>query len=136
MKKKRHTIKAQVAVDKASRKILATAFAEGSCHDFKWFKTSDFKRAASVEYVCDSGDWGIQKLHAKSRMPRKSRKLHPLTAEDKRYNTALAKERILNEHVIRYLKRFRVLSERYRNRPKRFSLRFNLIAAIYNLQHT
>jgi hypothetical protein len=26
------------------------------------------------------------------------------------------------------------LSERYRNRRKRFSLRFNLIAAIYNLE--
>jgi hypothetical protein len=26
------------------------------------------------------------------------------------------------------------LSERYRNRRKRFSIRFNLIAAIYNLE--
>ena len=29
---------------------------------------------------------------------------------------------------------FRILSERYRNRRKRFALRFNLIAAIYNLE--
>ncbi|MDD5468302.1 MAG: IS5/IS1182 family transposase, partial [Anaerolineales bacterium] len=28
----------------------------------------------------------------------------------------------------------KILSERYRNRRKRFSLRFNLIAAIYNLE--
>ncbi|MDR2042674.1 MAG: IS5/IS1182 family transposase, partial [Tannerella sp.] len=28
---------------------------------------------------------------------------------------------------------FRILSERYRNRRKRFALRFNLIAAICNL---
>jgi hypothetical protein len=29
-----------------------------------------------------------------------------------------------------------VLCERYRNRRKRFDLRFNLIASIYNMQHT
>jgi len=28
---------------------------------------------------------------------------------------------------------FRIIAERYRNRRKRFGLRFNLIAAIYNL---
>jgi len=32
------------------------------------------------------------------------------------------------------LKVFRILSERYRNRRKRFPLRFNLIAAIYNFE--
>ena len=30
--------------------------------------------------------------------------------------------------------RFKIISEKYRNRRKRFSLRFNLIAAIYNLE--
>ena len=35
---------------------------------------------------------------------------------------------------IRCPKVFRILSERYRNRPRRFGLRFNLIAAIYNYE--
>ncbi|MBS4171150.1 hypothetical protein NEOC95_002054 [Neochlamydia sp. AcF95] len=30
------------------------------------------------------------------------------------------------------LKRFKIIADRYRNRRKRFALRFNLIAAIYN----
>jgi hypothetical protein len=38
------------------------------------------------------------------------------------------------EHVIRGLKIFRILAERYRNRRKRFSLRFNLIAGLYNYE--
>lgn len=38
----------------------------------------------------------------------------------------------LNEHVIGRLKRFRILSERYRNHRKRFALRFSLIAGICN----
>lgn len=38
------------------------------------------------------------------------------------------------ENVIRSLKIFRLLSERYRNRRRRFSLRFNLIAGICNYE--
>jgi len=34
----------------------------------------------------------------------------------------------------RKLKIFRILAERYRNRRKRFGLRFNLIAAIVNFE--
>lgn len=38
------------------------------------------------------------------------------------------------EHVIRKLKVFKIVAETYRNRRKRFGLRINLIAAIYNLE--
>jgi hypothetical protein len=40
----------------------------------------------------------------------------------------LAQQRVVIEQVFAYLKRFRILSERYRNRRRRFGLRFNLIA--------
>jgi hypothetical protein len=46
----------------------------------------------------------------------------------------LAKERIVVEHVHRRLKIFRILSSRYRNRRRRFGLRINLIAGIYNYE--
>ncbi|MDH5194988.1 MAG: IS5/IS1182 family transposase, partial [Nitrospira sp.] len=36
------------------------------------------------------------------------------------------------EHVIACVKRFKIVSDRYRNRRKRFGLRFTLIAAAYN----
>jgi hypothetical protein len=39
-----------------------------------------------------------------------------------------------NENVIGRLKRFKILSDKYRNRRKRFGLRFNLIAGIYNFE--
>ena len=37
------------------------------------------------------------------------------------------------KHIVREIKIFRIIAEKYRNRRKRFALRFNLIAAIYNL---
>ena len=52
----------------------------------------------------------------------------------KKENRKISSQRIYVEHVIGKLKIFRILSERYRNRRKRFGLRFNLITAIYNLE--
>jgi transposase len=73
-------------------------------------------------------------LHANSQTPVKKTKQHPLNQEQKSSNRVLSRQRILIENIIRRLKIFRILSERYRNRRKRFGLRFNLIAAIYNLE--
>ncbi|WP_425289782.1 transposase [Spiroplasma endosymbiont of Zeiraphera isertana] len=46
----------------------------------------------------------------------------------------LSKIRIKIEHVFAKLKRFKILSLKYRNKIRRFALRFNLIAGIYNLE--
>lgn len=67
-------------------------------------------------------------------MPKKRSKNNPLTKEDKAKNKQLAQERVLNEHVIGMLKRFKIIADKYRNRRKRFGLRFNLIAGIYNYE--
>ncbi|KAF0849917.1 Transposase DDE domain [Spiroplasma poulsonii] len=42
--------------------------------------------------------------------------------------------RIIIENIFVILKKFKIITEKYRNRRKRFGLRFNLIASIYNLQ--
>lgn len=73
-------------------------------------------------------------LHANCQTPDKNTKLHPLTSMQKAANRALARQRICIENIICSLKVFRILSERYRNRRRRFALRFNLIAAVYNLE--
>ena len=50
----------------------------------------------------------------------------------KKNNRSLASDRVLNENVIGMLKRFKIIADKYRNRRKRFGLRFNLIAGLYN----
>jgi hypothetical protein len=67
-------------------------------------------------------------------VPHKRSKKKPLTFEQKAYNRSISSERVLVEHVIRKLKIFRILAERYRNRRKRFGLRVNLIAGILNYE--
>ena len=90
--------------------------------------------AAQISILADAGYLGLTGLHSNSRTPAKKTKLHPLSKEQKASNRALSQKRIFIENIIRKLKIFRILSERYRNRRKRFGLRFNLIAAIYNME--
>ena len=118
----------------STEEILATDFCFGKKHDFQLFKDSRTAMAAHIKALADAGYLGLTELHSNSKTPAKKTKLHPLSQEQKASNRALSHERILIENIIRKLKIFRILSERYRNRRKRFGLRFNLIAAIYNLE--
>lgn len=72
--------------------------------------------------------------HSNSYVPLKKPKQGELTPLEREYNHTLSQERIRIEHINRSLKIFRILSERYRNRRRRYSLRCNLIAAIYNYE--
>jgi hypothetical protein len=123
-----------VIVNRQTTAIIATAFAQGSMHDFQLFKTSRIGLLTDLECLADAGYQGLVQLHDNSQTPHKKSKHHPLTAEQKAANRELASKRILVEHVIGRLKVFRILSERYRNRRKRFGLRFNLIAAVHNFE--
>lgn len=86
----------------------------------------------SIEILTDTGYQGLQQIHTKTQMPKKKSKKHPLSKLDKKNNQHLSSDRILNENVIGMIKRFKIVADRYRNRRKRFALRFNLIAGIYN----
>lgn len=132
-KKKCHTQKAQVIIDQKTLQIIATAFATGSTHDFKLFKDNYSGIDSEIMCLADSGYQGILKIHSSSETPTKKPKKKLLTDEQKAANRCLSQKRIYCEHVIGKLKIFRILKERYRNRRKRFGLRFNLIAALYNL---
>jgi hypothetical protein len=85
-----------------------------------------------LEVLADRGYQGLDKLHAKSRTPQRKPRKGELSDEQKQSNRELASRRVVVEHVIRGLKIFRILAERYRNRRQRFSLRFKLIAGLYN----
>ena len=131
-KKKRHTNKAQLLIESGSGLILSSAFASGRTHDLRLCR--EHRPCWTPETIClaDSGYQGLGKMHARTLVPYKAKRGQSLDDFQKRYNRALARVRIQVEHVIGALKRFRILAERYRNRRRRFGLRFNLIAGLYN----
>lgn len=133
-KKKRHTIKQQIVVDASSGKIIATSMAVGKTHDFKIYKNSKNRVHAKTKIQGDSGYQGIQKIHANSEIPKKRSKKNPLSQEDKRKNKEISSRRVIVENVFAFIKKFKIISQRYRNRRKRFGLRFNLICGIFNYE--
>jgi len=120
--------------DLNTEQILATDFCLGGQHDFQLFKQGYNAVAEQVCILADAGYQGLTALHSNSQTPAKESKLHPLSSVQKAANRKLSRKRILIENIIRKLKIFRILSERYRNWRKRFGLRFNLIADIHNLE--
>lgn len=133
-KKKRHTLKCQVIIDQRTGEVICLFFGKGSQHDFKLFQASGVHFHPETESLQDKGYQGIQKLHSKSRLPIKKPKGGSLSENQKTANRELARERIGIEHVNRRFKIFKILAERYRNRCRRYGLRCNLIAALYNYE--
>ena len=107
-------------MDKKSQKIICTNSSNGKCHDFKLFKESGVRISESIKTLTDTGYIGLQKIHLNTFMPKKKSKKSPLSFEDKQMNHELSSLRVLNEHVIGKIKRFKILSDKYRNRRKRF----------------
>ena len=66
-------------------------------------------------------------------MPSKAKKTFFFFSELKKLNREIGRRRIQVEHVFGRMKCFKILSCVYRNRRKRYNLRFNLLAGIYNL---
>jgi len=82
----------------------------------------------------DTGYIGIEEMHSNNLMPKKKSKKNPLTKEDKQINREISRQRVVCENVLCMIKRYKILSERYRNHRKRFGLRFNLLAGLYNYE--
>lgn len=133
-KQKSHTLKTQVIVESQTLKIICLAQGKGKTHDFRLLKASEVKFGKSLKVIADKGYQGITKIHGLSQTPVKKPRGGKLTSSQKQYNRELNRLRIVVEHVNRRLKIFKILSERYRNRHRRFGLRANLIAGIYNYE--
>jgi len=127
-------LKAQVVVNQATGQIICTAFGKGRVHDFRLFKLHPLPMLPLQLCLADKGYQGIAKLHPTSCTPTKKPRRAKLDQPERQHNRLLAQLRVVAEHVNRRLKIFRILSERYRNRRRRFGLRFNLIAAIVNFE--
>ena len=108
----------------------------GKQHDFNLFKESRVQFLPTIKVFADSGYQGINELHKNTEIPKKKTKKTLLSSQDKRNNRDISRTRIKIENIIAFIKRFKILSDRYRNRRKRFLLRFNLICGICNFDRS
>ncbi len=127
-------MKAQLIIAQESGEITATFFGKGRTHDYKLFELSRLRLGKHLRLRADLGYWGLHSETESVILPLKNSKLHRLSKAEKQINRTRAGKRVKVENVIRRLKVFRILSERYRHRRKRFGLRFNLIAGLHNYE--
>lgn len=133
-KKKQHTLKCQVIIDRDTLEIICLHFGLGRTHDFKLFKAAGIHLHPGTGILADSGYQGIARYLSNSYIPKKKTKEGERSEAERDDNRILSQERICIEHVNRRVKIFKILAQRYRNRRRRYGLRFNIIAALYNYE--
>lgn len=133
-KKKRHTIKTEIRITPEREIRHVSKSRPGAVHDFTVYKKEPPVPPGTRAYA-DSGYQGLQNLHAETDIPYKKPKNKELTADEKEYNHALSRFRVKVENVLGQIKVFKIMSERYRNKRKRYNIKFKIIAGIVNLKN-
>ena len=133
-KKRRHTLKTEVRMTSDGRITNISKSYKGKSHDFKIHKEANPIPIGTRVYA-DSGYQGINKRTKNARIPIKKSKKKPLSYWQKVYNKIISKRRIKVENMIAEIKNFRILSNRYRNKRRRYNLKFNIIGGIVNLKN-
>jgi hypothetical protein len=135
-KRKRHTVKTQLTVNGKGAIVHKTRHARGRRHDYDIFKQNRPELPPGVKPGVDLGYHGIQKDYPElnALIPYKKGKGKELTEEQKAFNRALAKARVVVEHTISRLKKFRIMGEEFRNRLKRYDVMTEIVSGFVNLR--
>lgn len=146
-KKKRHTVKTQLTVNAKGLIVHKTNHARGSRHDYALFKQHHPRLPKQVKVNADLGYKGIKEdfpeFNAQIPFKRKSPgrgkrgiKAQELTSEEKSHNRRLAKARVVVEHTISRVKKFRIMGEEFRNRLKHYDPMTDIVFGLINFRIT
>lgn len=135
-KKKRHTVKNNVIVDKNTRKIKGlSATCDGKKHDKKLADEHDLSFPAGSKLWKDTGFQGYEPENTKTFQPKKKPKGGELTPEEKAENTVISSVRIRVEHSIGGVKVYRITHDIFRNLKQDFDdLVMETACGLHNLR--
>ena len=136
-KKKCHTLKSQIAVDEETGAVVDVAeSAPGPTADITVLAKSRLlgRLPAGVGALGDLAYVGSGALHPRRRgaAPRRKPRGKERPAADRRYNRAFARRRIIVEHTIGRLRRFRSLAEADRHHRRGHTARVRAVAGLVN----
>jgi hypothetical protein len=136
-KKKAHTLKSQVAVDEDGRVVDVAESRPGRWADLKVLRRSGLigkLLRARVGALGDLGYVGLDRLSPRLRgaTPRRKPRGQDRPPEDRRYNRAFARRRIVVEHGINRLRRYQALSQVDRHHRRQHTARVRAVAGLVN----
>jgi hypothetical protein len=125
-KKKKHTVKNLYMINNEKIILYKTKHKQvGRRHDYKIYKENRPETPKDVESIVDLGFLGVEKDYPEqiSSLPIKKKKGNQdLTIEEKEYNRIHSKKRIVIEHAICRLKKYRIMSEVFRNKLRKYDM--------------
>lgn len=129
-KKRRHTRKHLAAVDEGKRVLVLTQAREGKVHDKRLLDEEEIVEGIPDEIVVavDLGFLGLQKEYDNIEIPHKKPRGGNLSDEQKRENHEKSSRRVRCENAFAGVKRYRIVSDIYRNRVTNFDDRSMLTA--------
>ena len=133
-KKKRHTVKNQVACAPSGRVVSVSTTAPGRTHDLTVLRYNGLldRPPAGAGVMTDKGYIGVS-ADAGTRavvIPVRATKNHPLTDEQKASNRVINGCRVVVEHVMAQLNRFQVLRQTFRSVFGRHTRAFRVVALL------
>ena len=134
-KKKKHTVKTQLMVNNRGIIIHKTNHRKGRRHDYDIYKENHPLIPKQVVNVVDLGYLGIEKDFPEqlSSLPDRKDRNHKLSKEQKEYNQEHAKKRIVIEHTICKVKKYRILADVFRNKlRKKYNKVSDIVSGLVN----
>lgn len=132
-KKKRHMRKNVILTDASKRILFLSPSKHGRIHDKKLFDKSELHIPESISILADTGFQGVQKKHGNTLIPAKKPRGGFLTDAQKAMNRLISSCRIPVEHAIGGMKRFRCVSNIYRNKNGLDDRLVAVAAGLWNL---
>ena len=133
-KKKKHTVKNQLMVNNRGYILHKTCYKKGRKHDYDIYKKNHPVTPKQVVNVIDLGYLGIETDFPEqlSALPCKRKRNQILSQEEIDYNKSHSKRRIVIEHTICRLKKFRIMSDIFRNRLRTYDRISDTVSGLIN----
>ena len=134
-KKKKHTIKNMYTVNQKGLIIYKSKHRQiGKKHDYKIYKKDHPDIPNEVERVFDLGFLGVQKDYPeeKSSLPIKRKKNQILTEEEEEYNRNHSRRRMVIEHTICKIKKYRIMNDVFINRLRKYDKASDIVSGLVN----
>ena len=122
-KKKRHTVKMQLTVNNRGFILHKLRYKKGRRHDYDIYKENHPITPKKVVNVFDLGYLGVETdfLEQLSSISNRKKRNQELSQEEKEYNMNHSKKRIVIEHTICRLKKYRIMSDIFRNGLRKYN---------------
>ena len=134
-KKKKHTVKNLYTANQKGLLIYKTKRRQrGRRHDYRIYKKNHPKLPKDVLSMLDLGFLGVEKdfPEQKSSLPIKKEKDHELTEVQKEYNKNHSAKRIVIEHAICRIKKYRIMNDVFRNRLRKYNKVSDIVSGLVN----